>query len=85
MNRDVHEGLRLVSAMVGVGYRPQAVIAGFLSAENQRYLGEEEGIRWFMNRLNQKGVRPQDEPMDPEELTEEERALIGKQSPELFR
>ena len=44
VNRDLHEGLQMVSEMVGNGYRPLSVIAGFLSAENQRYLAEEEGI-----------------------------------------
>lgn len=44
VNRDLHEGLKMVSQMVGNGYRPLSVIAGFLSAENQRYLAEEEGI-----------------------------------------
>jgi hypothetical protein len=44
VNRDLHEGLQMVSEMVGGGYRPQSVIAGFLSAENLRYLAEEEGI-----------------------------------------
>lgn len=43
-NRDLHEGLQMVSEMVGNGYRPLAVIAGFMSAENLRYLSEEEGI-----------------------------------------
>lgn len=44
VNRDLHDGLQLVSEMVGGGYRPKSVIAGFLSSENQRYLAEEEGI-----------------------------------------
>jgi hypothetical protein len=44
VNRDLHDGLKLVSGMVGDGYRPNSVIAGFLSAENLRYLAEEEGI-----------------------------------------
>ena len=44
INRDLHEGLQMVSEMVGGGYRPLAVIAGFLAAENLRYLAEEEGI-----------------------------------------
>lgn len=44
VNRDLHDGLALVSALVGGGYRPQAVIAGFLAADNLRYLAEEEGI-----------------------------------------
>jgi hypothetical protein len=44
VNRDLHEGLQMVSEMVGDGYRPKSVIAGFLAAENLRYLAEEEGI-----------------------------------------
>jgi len=44
VNRDLHEGLQMVSEMVGGGYRPQSVIAGFLSAENLRFLAEEEDI-----------------------------------------
>jgi len=44
VNRDLHEGLQMVSDMVGGGYRPKSVIAGFLAAENQRYLAEEENI-----------------------------------------
>ncbi len=43
-NRDLHDGLKRVSAMVGGGYRPRSVVAGFLAAENLRYLAEEEGI-----------------------------------------
>lgn len=44
VNRDLHDGLQMVSEMVGGGYRPQSVIAGFLSAENLRFLAEQEGI-----------------------------------------
>jgi hypothetical protein len=44
VNRDLREGLQLVSEMVGDGYRPKSVIAGFLAAENLRYLAEEEDI-----------------------------------------
>jgi len=44
VNRDLHDGLQMVSDMVGDGYRPKSVIAGFLSAENLRYLAEEEDI-----------------------------------------
>ena len=44
VNRDLHEGLQMVSDMVGGGYRPQSVIAGFLSAENLHFLAEEEDI-----------------------------------------
>jgi hypothetical protein len=44
VNRDLRDGLQMVSDMVGDGYRPQSVIAGFLAAENLRFLAEEEGI-----------------------------------------
>ena len=44
VNRDLHDGLALASAVVGGGYRPQGVIAGFLAAANQRFLAENEGI-----------------------------------------
>jgi hypothetical protein len=44
VNRDLHDALKLVSEMVGGGYRPRSVIAGFLAAENQRYLAEQENI-----------------------------------------
>ncbi len=44
INRDLHEGLQMVSAMVGGGYRPKSIIAGFLAADNLQYLAEKEGI-----------------------------------------
>jgi hypothetical protein len=40
----IHEALRLVSNMVGGGYRPECLVAGFMDAENQRHLAEDEGI-----------------------------------------
>jgi len=44
VNRDLHDALKLVSKMVGGGYRPRSVVAGYLAAENLRYLAEREGI-----------------------------------------
>ena len=44
VNKDLHEGLAKVSEMVGNGFRPKSVVAGFLAAENQQYLAEKEGI-----------------------------------------
>jgi hypothetical protein len=44
VNRDLHDGLKRVSEIVGGGYRPNSVVAGFLSAENLRHLAEVEGI-----------------------------------------
>lgn len=40
----IHEALGLVSKMVGGGYRPECLVAGFMDAENQRHLAEDEGI-----------------------------------------
>jgi hypothetical protein len=44
VNRDLHEALSRVGEIVGDGFRPKSVVAGFLSAENLRYLAEEEDI-----------------------------------------
>lgn len=40
----IHEALKLITKMVGGGYRPQSLVAGYMSAENQRLLATEEGI-----------------------------------------
>ena len=42
--KTIHEALGKVSALVGGGYRPQCLIAGFMDAENQRLLAADEGI-----------------------------------------
>jgi hypothetical protein len=44
VNRDLHDGLARVSEIMGGGFRPKSVIAGFLAADNQKYLAEKEGI-----------------------------------------
>ena len=44
VNKDLHEGLALVSEIVGNGYRPLSIVAGFLSAKNMEYLAEKENI-----------------------------------------
>jgi len=44
VNRDLHDGLARVSEFMGHGFRPGSVVAGFLAADNLRYLAEEEGI-----------------------------------------
>ncbi len=44
VNRDLHDALQEVSALVGGGYRPKSVVAGFLAADNLRYLAEKEDI-----------------------------------------
>ncbi len=44
VNNDLHDGLAKVSQIVGKGYRPKSVVAGFLSAKNQEYLATAENI-----------------------------------------
>ena len=40
----IHKALRLITEMVGNGYRPQCVVAGYLDADSQQFLAAEEGI-----------------------------------------
>jgi hypothetical protein len=44
VNKDIKEALQRICVMVGNGYKPKSLVAGFLSAENLRYLAKEEGI-----------------------------------------
>ncbi len=43
-NKDIHDGLSLISGIAGNGFRPKSVVAGFLSAANLKYLAENEDI-----------------------------------------
>src|SRR5258708_40287478 len=40
----IHKALSMITKIVGGGYRPQSLVAGFMDAENQRLLAEDEGI-----------------------------------------
>ena len=44
VNRDIHEALAKLPEFMGKGYRPKSLVAGFLAADNQKYLAEQEGI-----------------------------------------
>ena len=44
IRRTIHTALSEISKMLGGGYRPQCLIAGFMDAENQRLLAGDEGI-----------------------------------------
>jgi hypothetical protein len=47
----------LTSKMVGGGYRPECVVAGFLDAENQRHLANDEGIHVCQGQIwSQHGI-----------------------------
>ena len=53
----IHKALQMVSGMVGGGYRPQSLIAGFMDAENQRLLATEEGIHVCQGQIwSQHGI-----------------------------
>lgn len=44
VNREMSEALQIIGNMVGRGYRPEAVMGGFLSSANLAYLAEKEKI-----------------------------------------
>ena len=44
VNLDLHDGLNVVRRCMGEGFNPKSVVAGYLAAENQRYLAEVEDI-----------------------------------------
>jgi hypothetical protein len=53
----IHTALGMVSEMVGGKYRPQSVVAGYLDAENQRHLAEDEGIHVCQGQIwSQHGI-----------------------------
>lgn len=55
--RTIHTALGMVSEMVGRGYRPQCLVAGFMDAENQRLLAADEGIHVCQGQIwSQHGI-----------------------------
>ncbi|MBB6145364.1 hypothetical protein HNQ77_003322 [Silvibacterium bohemicum] len=55
--KTIHDALGQVSQMVGGGYRPQCLIAGFMDAENQRLLAQDEGIHVCQGQIwSQHGI-----------------------------
>ncbi|MGO9336980.1 MAG: DUF3863 domain-containing protein [Terracidiphilus sp.] len=57
-NREtIHKALRLISEMVGNMYRPECLVAGFMDAENQRFLATDEGIHVCQGQIwSQHGI-----------------------------
>lgn len=43
-NQDIHDALAVITSVVGGGYRPRAIIGGFLGAQTLHYLATVEGI-----------------------------------------
>ncbi|MCX6930017.1 MAG: DUF3863 domain-containing protein [Verrucomicrobia bacterium] len=59
VNRDIHEALAKVSDLMGGGFRPKSLVAGFLSAANQKYLAEQENIHVCQGNIwSQFGIAP---------------------------
>jgi hypothetical protein len=53
----IHEALKKVTKMVGGGYRPQSLVAGYMDAENQRLLAKDEGIHVCQGQIwSQHGI-----------------------------
>ena len=53
----IHKALEMISAMVGNGYRPQCLVAGFMDAENQRFLATEQDIHVCQGQIwSQHGI-----------------------------
>ena len=53
----IHKALQLISEMVGNGYRPECLVAGFMDAGNQRFLAAEEGIHVCQGQIwSQHGI-----------------------------
>jgi hypothetical protein len=53
----IHKALQLISEMVGHGYRPQCLVAGYMDAENQRFLATEERIHVCQGQIwSQHGI-----------------------------
>ena len=45
VNKDLHDALARVSEFMGNGFRPKSVVAGFLAADNLKFLSEKENIK----------------------------------------
>ncbi len=53
----IHRALQRLSTMVGNGYRPQSLVAGFMDAENQYFLAKEEDIHVCQGQIwSQHGI-----------------------------
>jgi hypothetical protein len=53
----IRKALKLISDMIGNGYRPECLVAGYMDAENQRYLATEEGIHVCQGQIwSQHGI-----------------------------
>jgi len=57
IRRTINDALAQISGIVGSGYRPQSLIAGFMDAENQRLLVADQGIHVCQGQIwSQHGI-----------------------------
>ncbi len=57
IRENLHSALQMITTMVGGGYRPESIVAGFMDAENQRLLAAEEGIHVCQGQIwSQHGI-----------------------------
>lgn len=57
IRQTIDQALGLVGNMVGGGYRPQCLVAGFMDAENQRFLVADQGIHVCQGQIwSQHGI-----------------------------
>ena len=53
----IQKALQMISEMVGKKYRPECLVAGFMDAENQRFLANDEGIHVCQGQIwSQHGI-----------------------------
>lgn len=53
----IQKSLAMIAEMVGGGYRPECLVAGYMDAENQRHLAEDEGIHVCQGQIwSQHGI-----------------------------
>lgn len=62
VNREMSEAIQIISDFVGGGYRPQAIMGGYLSSDNMKYLSEKEdihvahGVIWSQHAIDGGGA-----------------------------
>jgi len=55
--KTIHDALQMISKMVGDNYHPQSLVAGYLDADSQNYLANEEGIHVCQGQIwSQHGI-----------------------------
>jgi hypothetical protein len=57
IRQTIHDALAMISEMVGGGYRPASLVAGYMDAENMRLLASDEGIHVCQGQIwSQHGI-----------------------------